>query len=164
MTRTHMLSSSKRNALAEILIPRPLNQGLVVLYHLSQLTQRASIEPLAVDHTDLRSGPQNLATARPLRTRICSCSRGPSLERNKNRSPSWRKMTGISNLARSHLAGPVAELRARNPTLARRRFGPRPACGIPRSPFQSGTQAPVGACPHCRSSQTLAAECDLYRC
>ncbi len=55
---THRLSSSKRTALAEVLIPRPFDQFAVELRDLGQFTQRGGIEAGAVGHTHLRFEPQ----------------------------------------------------------------------------------------------------------
>ena len=44
---THMLSSSKRTALAEVVMPSPFDQLSVGLRHLHQLAQRAGVKPVA---------------------------------------------------------------------------------------------------------------------
>lgn len=53
-----MLSSSKRTALAEVLMPRPLDQSPIALCDFHRLVQRSGIEAEAGGDPNLWFGPQ----------------------------------------------------------------------------------------------------------
>ena len=54
----HMLSSSKRTDIGEVLMPCPFDEYCVVFHHARQLVQSACVESFAVCHPHVRVQPE----------------------------------------------------------------------------------------------------------